>query len=877
MTACKDSLSGKKAVSATLAGVLAVGMVPAAAFAATDAQADTTDEQGIELQASSPSEAFAKATVTVVDAKGKAVALNKSGAAELTQKGTAANYIVADTIAVKDEAVSIDDVNQNYQKYSKTNSKWETVDADAITSQADQYRLVITGKTGTKYANCTKTVEFTLVAAQTASKVTGVCEGKDASDTEFVYTGAPANMSAIYNNEVVEAVPESTTEEDGATATFASFQYRKASGSTAFTGSTAPTEAGDYVVKATVSTYTAANGKWEKTTDLDSNEFNVTIGKLDLSRATVSIDDIQAKSDASVTENVIVNGKSYTGATVALPAGTDLSKPGAKKATVSIAASANTVASSVDVTFNAVGTPIDSASFKYNGDAFSDLAKIDLSKTKFDTEKVAIDGYDADDNEDLYDSLVYTVKKADGTDGTLADLATPGTYKVTVAVDSASLDYAQGGSATATVKVINGEVSENSVYVFQDGAVTNAPEATYDGTDKLAGITTKVYVNEGKKTEKQLVEGTDYEVVVKNSDNEVVTEAVNAGEYTIEIKGKTLELDDSVTLTVNKLEISNALQTRFATTTIAKGEDPFVAYTGEAVVPVLQVNTNTTGDATKDNWIDAPEGSYKLTYKAFDSKGAADDVKEVKDKGYYEVTIAKDGTFSDDNYDIKGFKAVTQAWTKTGAPSAANLWVADGTKFTDVLPADWYYDYVNKANDNGYVYGIGGTTTFAPNASIIRGDVVVIMYRMAGGTTANEGQTTDDKGYTTTFTDVDPHAYYAQAIQWAAKAGIVSGYGDGTFAPEQNISREEFACMLAKYAKSQGKFVASDGSDLAALPDAGSVHDWAKENVAWAVEQGLMGSAGYVAPLANITRAEAAKMCVVYQPEKTSTDFDPAK
>lgn len=50
MTACKDSLNGKKAVSATLAGVLAVGMVPAAAFAATDAQAaDTQDEQGIEL------------------------------------------------------------------------------------------------------------------------------------------------------------------------------------------------------------------------------------------------------------------------------------------------------------------------------------------------------------------------------------------------------------------------------------------------------------------------------------------------------------------------------------------------------------------------------------------------------------------------------------------------------------------------------------------------------------------------------------------------------------------------------------------------------------------------------------------------------------
>ncbi|MCF6413259.1 S-layer homology domain-containing protein [Collinsella tanakaei] len=73
--------------------------------------------------------------------------------------------------------------------------------------------------------------------------------------------------------------------------------------------------------------------------------------------------------------------------------------------------------------------------------------------------------------------------------------------------------------------------------------------------------------------------------------------------------------------------------------------------------------------------------------------------------------------------------------------------------------------------------------------------------------------------------------------------------------------------MLANYAKAMGKFEAADESALDSMSDANTVSDWAEANVAWAVENGVMGNGGFVAGQSNITRAEVAAMAVNYQPE----------
>ena len=190
-----------------------------------------------------------------------------------------------------------------------------------------------------------------------------------------------------------------------------------------------------------------------------------------------------------------------------------------------------------------------------------------------------------------------------------------------------------------------------------------------------------------------------------------------------------------------------------------------------------------------------------------------------------------------------------------------------------MTPDAWYFDTVAAANDAHYVYGVGNSKQFAPNLSITRADVAVIIARMAGLTTEPdwEGWNSALGGYATPFSDVDGSAYYAKAVAWAAKTGIVTGYGDtGEFKPEQAITREEFATMLARYAeKVKGADITADADALDGYADAANVSDWAKGYVAWAVEAKAMGQNTDMLWAGNdISRAEAATMAVRYQPSK---------
>ena len=184
---------------------------------------------------------------------------------------------------------------------------------------------------------------------------------------------------------------------------------------------------------------------------------------------------------------------------------------------------------------------------------------------------------------------------------------------------------------------------------------------------------------------------------------------------------------------------------------------------------------------------------------------------------------------------------------------------------------------VYKAQDNGYVKGIGGTTLYAPNAGMTRGDVCVVLLRMSGGDLdyLADGSVNTNIAYNTKFSDVDPHVYYAKAIQWASQLGIVTGF-DGTteFGPEQTVSREQFATMLARYAKATGADIAADASAIDSYADASAVDSWATPFVAWAVEAGVMGqNTEVLAPGQDVSRAEVAAMAVRYQPKATTTDL----
>lgn len=171
-----------------------------------------------------------------------------------------------------------------------------------------------------------------------------------------------------------------------------------------------------------------------------------------------------------------------------------------------------------------------------------------------------------------------------------------------------------------------------------------------------------------------------------------------------------------------------------------------------------------------------------------------------------------------------------------------------GLAFTDVLPGDWCYDAVRRVFEAGLMNGTSATT-FTPNSPTTRGQIVAILYRLEGSPFAGVSQ----------FSDVAPEAYYASAVSWASANGIVNGYEDNTFRPNNLITREQMAAFLYRYASAKGRNV-SDRADLGVFTDAGQIAAYAVEPLRWATAAGLINgvSASTLSPGGNATRAQAA-------------------
>ena len=170
--------------------------------------------------------------------------------------------------------------------------------------------------------------------------------------------------------------------------------------------------------------------------------------------------------------------------------------------------------------------------------------------------------------------------------------------------------------------------------------------------------------------------------------------------------------------------------------------------------------------------------------------------------------------------------------------------------FTDVVPGAWYTEAVDYVLANGVMSGTSGST-FAPTATLSRAMMVQILYNLEGKPEAPA----------CTFTDVAEGAWYADAVAWAAEEGLVTGISDTEFAPTQDMTREQIATILYRYAQYKGQNVATEGS-LDAYTDASQVHAYATEAMTWANAEGLINgnTATTLNPLGNATRAEVATM-----------------
>lgn len=154
---------------------------------------------------------------------------------------------------------------------------------------------------------------------------------------------------------------------------------------------------------------------------------------------------------------------------------------------------------------------------------------------------------------------------------------------------------------------------------------------------------------------------------------------------------------------------------------------------------------------------------------------------------------------------------------------------AEPLPFTDVKEGDWFHDAVRYVYDNGLMEGVGDGQ-FAPNATTNRAMVVTILYRLAG-----EPDVSGDVG----FADVESGLWYSNAVLWAAEKGIVNGISETEFAPAGDLTREQLATVLYRYAESMG-FDVSASVDLSGFPDAGDIQSYATQALSWAVAEGLL-------------------------------------
>ena len=170
--------------------------------------------------------------------------------------------------------------------------------------------------------------------------------------------------------------------------------------------------------------------------------------------------------------------------------------------------------------------------------------------------------------------------------------------------------------------------------------------------------------------------------------------------------------------------------------------------------------------------------------------------------------------------------------------------------FSDVREDAWYCSAVDYVSENGLMNGTGDGT-FSPELTMDRAMFVTVLYRM---------ENTPPVSASNKFSDVVPDSYYADAVAWASEAGIVVGDGNGKFAPDTPLTRQQLATMLYRYAEYKN-YSTEAYSDFTAFSDSGEISEYAQTPLHWAVGAGIIaGSDGKILPQNNTTRAQAAAM-----------------
>ena len=261
----------------------------------------------------------------------------------------------------------------------------------------------------------------------------------------------------------------------------------------------------------------------------------------------------------------------------------------------------------------------------------------------------------------------------------------------------------------------------------------------------------------------------------------------------------------------------------------------------QGVAPTIDVEVQAGAGAPS---VDEASAGTRITVTVKPDAGYELDELTVTDAKNKDLKVTKrsETTYTFHMADSK--VTVEASFTKDGTVQKPD------TRFDDVAKSAWYYKAVEYVAENGIMSGVSARE-FAPNAGFSRAMLAQTLYAMSGKPTVKaEG----------TFADVAANAWYADAVNWAAEKGYVSGVGDGKFAPDASITREQMALILYRYAGSPD----ASGMVLREFADGDSVSAYAVDAIRWAVHEGLISGMenNTLAPQGTATRAQVAQILI---------------
>lgn len=413
---------------------------------------------------------------------------------------------------------------------------------------------------------------------------------------------------------------------------------------------------------------------------------------------------------------------------------------------------------------------------------------------------------------------------------------------------------------------------------------------TGDGTIKK-GVNNVVYVGYDATLEFAVEEGKGYYTLTDGTNNLLAEKNIAAGNFE-DISCDCCEeyiltqgvfAPHTITLSANGGEVEPATLTTGVDGRLASLPAPTISgrYTFDGWFTEAEGGTQITtetffeSDATiYAHWTRTGGGGIEMHIVKFETNGG-NVVSNRKVAHNYKITGAK--TPVKEGYVFEGWyedKALTKPfdlntritenctlyakWTETEAEDDES----DNSDVTHICPSKayedldvtkWYHEDTDYVIENGIFVGIG-EKTFAPDVKVTRAMFVTCLYRMEGEPATNRS---------IPFADIDMGAYYASAVTWAKQTGVVAGISETEFAPDDNITREQIAAMLKRYAQYKGFDVSvGDNTNILSYEDFDEISDYAISSMQYACGSGLIKgrTESTLNPKENATRVEIAAL-----------------